>query len=87
MASLTGFAGTLPNAARLPGPPLRALALGAAWLALAAATYALPEEGDFPYTATFAAGRSPSVLPWRRSPPSGPVSAGPGPRSRTGRRG
>ncbi len=56
MASLTGFAGTLPSAARLPGPPLRALALGAAWLALAAATYALPEEGDFAYTATFAAG-------------------------------
>lgn len=55
MASLTGFAGTLPNAARLPGPPLRALALGAAWLALAAATYALPEESDFPDTATFAA--------------------------------
>lgn len=56
MASLTGFAGTLPTVARLPGPPLRALALGAAWLALAAVTYALPEEGDFPYTATFAAG-------------------------------
>ncbi|KQT60991.1 ABC transporter permease [Methylobacterium sp. Leaf456] len=56
MAHLTGFAGTLPAAARLPGPPLRALALGAAWLALAAATYALPEEGDFAYTATFAGG-------------------------------
>jgi NitT/TauT family transport system permease protein len=56
MAHLTGFAGTLPSAARLPGPPVRALALGAAWLALAGVTYALPEEGDFLYTATFAAG-------------------------------
>ncbi len=56
MAHLTGFAGTLPAATRLPGPPLRALALGAAWLALAGATYALPEEGDFPSTATFAGG-------------------------------
>jgi NitT/TauT family transport system permease protein len=56
MAHLTGFAGTLPSAARLPGPPLRALALGAAGLALAGATYALPEEGDFPFTVTFAGG-------------------------------
>lgn len=56
MAHLTGFADALPTAARLPGPPVRALALGAAWLALAGVTYALPEEGDFLYTATFAAG-------------------------------
>ncbi|MDP4026472.1 ABC transporter permease subunit [Methylobacterium sp. NEAU 140] len=58
MASLTGTAGAVPDrpARRLPAPPARALAAGAAWLALAGATYALPEEGDFPYTATFAAG-------------------------------
>ncbi|ACK82212.1 ABC transporter permease [Methylorubrum extorquens] len=57
MTSLTGFAGALPDAqGRPPGLPLRALALGAAWLALAAATYALPEDGDFPTTAAFAAG-------------------------------
>ena len=57
MTSLTGFAGALPDAhGRSPGLPLRALALGAAWLALAGATYALPEDGDFPTTAAFAAG-------------------------------
>ncbi|KQQ18489.1 ABC transporter permease [Methylobacterium sp. Leaf122] len=57
MTSLTGFAGALPDAqGRPPGLPLRALALGAAWLALTAATYALPEDGDFPTTAAFAAG-------------------------------
>ena len=58
MASLTGYAGALPQAAtgRLPGLPLRALAVGAAWIALAGATHVLPEEGDFPHTVTFAAG-------------------------------
>ena len=58
MTSLTGFAGALPQAAtrRLPGPPVRALAVGTAWLVLAGATYVLPEEGDFPYTKDFAAG-------------------------------
>ncbi|WP_232631568.1 ABC transporter permease [Methylobacterium sp. Leaf118] len=58
MASLTGYAGRLPRpaAGRLPGLPVRALAVGAAWLALAGATYGLPEEGDFPSTAAFAAG-------------------------------
>ena len=58
MSGLSGLAGTLPHAAarRLPGLPLRALAVGTAWLALAGATHLLPEDGDFPYTAAFAAG-------------------------------
>lgn len=58
MASLTGFAGAVPHAssAGLPRLPLPALGAGAAWLALAGATYALPEAGDFPYTASFAGG-------------------------------
>ncbi|GJE43409.1 ABC transporter permease [Methylobacterium soli] len=56
MTSLTSFVGTIPQGTshRFLHLPLRALAVGAAWLALAGATYALPEEGDFPYTATLA---------------------------------
>ena len=54
MASLTSLAPAfaLPR----PGPrlPLAGLAAGAVWLALAGATYLLPEAGDFPYTAAFA---------------------------------
>ena len=56
MASLTSLAGAAPHAPALPRPPLPALGAGAAWLALAGATYALPEAGDFPYTASFAGG-------------------------------
>ncbi|WP_438346284.1 ABC transporter permease [Methylorubrum populi] len=58
MAGLTALASAPPHAAgrRLPRLPLRGLAAAAAWLLLAGATYALPEDGDFPYTAAFAAG-------------------------------
>lgn len=46
----------VPATARpLPRLPLPGLAAGAAWLALAAATHLLPEEGDFAYTTAFAA--------------------------------
>lgn len=44
-----------PATDRLPVPSPRSLAASAVWLALAGATYGLPEEGDFPYTAVFAA--------------------------------
>ena len=54
MASLTGVVRAPATAQHLPRLPLRVLAAGAAWSALAAATYLLPEEGDFPYTAAFA---------------------------------
>ncbi|AWN38335.1 ABC transporter permease [Methylobacterium radiodurans] len=59
-ASTTGVAAGVPRevrrraADRLPVLSLRGLAAGAAWLALAGATYGLPEEGDFPYTVAFA---------------------------------
>ncbi|GJE48686.1 hypothetical protein GOFOIKOB_1718 [Methylobacterium tardum] len=57
MASLTDTAGTAPlrTARALPVPPLRALGAGAAWLAVALATFLLPEAGDFPETTRFAA--------------------------------